>query len=125
MSQENNEIDFDNLSEDNQKVVAPAKINSPWIKDLKNQHKVFNFSSSVPIMSRKKSEPVEKKVEALYHDEKDPISQLIKKILYAEGDYINQSPEIVKFIKSQLTEILTLFVDQKKLKKAENKRKEK
>ena len=36
MSQENNEIDFDNLSEDNQKVVAPAKINSPWIKDLKN-----------------------------------------------------------------------------------------
>jgi hypothetical protein len=49
---------------------------------------VFNFSKSIPV-APKKPKAESAKVEALYGDEKDPICQLVKKILYAEGDFIS------------------------------------
>lgn len=91
---------------------------TPWLKDLKNQHKVFKFSNNVP----KKPET---KVEPLYQDEKDLICQLIRKILYSEGDFVRQSNDGVKNLKKKLSSIIELFEDQKKRKKSENKRQKK
>ena len=48
-------------NEDKPKVVQKASP-SPWLKDLKNQHKVFKFSNSVPASTKKP----ESKVEPLY-----------------------------------------------------------
>ena len=47
----------------------------------------------------------------LYTDEKDPMTLLLKRILYSEGDFINQKPSCLKFLKSSLFKIVTLFED--------------
>lgn len=40
------------------------------------------------------------KPDPLYHDEKDLICQLIRKILYSEGDFIRQSKDGVIYLKN-------------------------
>lgn len=38
------------------------------------------------------------------------MTQLIKRILYAEGDFIKQSEKSIKFIKEKLKEVTSLFL---------------
>lgn len=93
--------------------IISNKIQSPWIKDLQAQHNKFKFSNKVPdtkIMDESKD------VKPLYQDEKDVISQLITKIVYAEGDHIDVSQKSVKFLKSQLKKIVSKFEDKSELK---------
>ena len=92
------------MSNEDKPTVVQNKTSTPWLNDLKNQHKVFKFSNTVP----KKPET---KVEPLYQDEKDPICQLIRKILYSEGDFVRQSNDGVKNLKKQLCSIIELFED--------------
>ena len=35
----------------------------------------------------------------LYQKEKDPITQIIKRILYSEGDHIFQSPDAIYYLR--------------------------
>ena len=64
-------------------------------------------------------------LKTLYQEEKDAISQLISKILYAEGDHLEVSQKSVKFLKSQLKKIVSKFEDKSEQKYAKSKNKEK
>ena len=45
----------------------------------------------------------------LFKDEKDKIMQLIKRILYAEGDHLKLQDESVKYLKNSIYKIVSLF----------------
>ena len=50
---------------------------------------------------------------------------LLKRILYSEGDFINQRPACLKFLKSSLFKIVTLFEDKAAKRKVKKQTKKK
>lgn len=82
------------------KVLTTQK--ASWLNDLKDSHKKFNFSKATPQLVKSESAIKREelfKVEMLYKDERNPIHMLIKRIVYAEGDFIEQNVECISYLK--------------------------
>ena len=74
-----------------------------WIQEVKNQHKKFNFSKQPPpLQEKKRTLPDDIPVSPLFKEEQDKIKQMIKRILYAEGDAIELLDDSVDYLKTAL-----------------------
>lgn len=99
---------------------GPPLINKSWMDQVKQRHQEFQIpqhqakvsieisdleeSKSAGKLSKNNSniEPTSNQPQHLFSEEQDPIKQLIKKIMYAEGDLISLQDECAQYLKDAL-----------------------
>ena len=95
------------------KTGSTPRITVECVSDLKQEQKIaMNKAPQMPQKEKKKEEAA--KIPFLYQDEKDNVLQLIKRIVYAEGDYIKQNNSSIVFLKAQLVQLVGMFTIQSK-----------
>ena len=65
-----------------------------WVSSVKKTHEKFTFDT-LP-------EPKAEEKVHLYHEEQDSVRQMIKRIMYAEGDTVDVRHECATYLKDAL-----------------------